>query len=83
MQKKLKMDDVFKIKNTTCFIVYNDIKYIETSKMVEDLQKKYSCFFHSIECVEKQIIDHVFENVFPSYMVVQNGELKELGMIVS
>lgn len=80
---KISIDFLENIIEETCFIFYKDVNTIERSMMINQLKSLYK----NIEILSFEVLDNdtqrlIFENLFPSYIVLKNNTIKELGNII-
>lgn len=81
----LTFDYLMNIKDKTCIILYDDYKYITSSSMVTKLHNELidiDFLEFDVNCVSEDVMQLLFENILPSYIIIEDGKILELGVLI-
>lgn len=70
------------IIDETCFVVTHSVEDIKKSKILNQLKNEFNeIIYLEPHHIEEEIKNFVFENVFPSYLIMKDGKMKEMGVL--
>jgi len=71
------------LKEEHCIIVIKDDNDLKKYKQIKKLQKDFeNCIIVNSNRLEELLLNELLENIVPSYMVIKEGNLEEIGIII-